>query len=290
MPPRVQAGAALTLANLLWATTYTASALALSIGAGRLAALRFIIAGLLVLGFVLRAGLPRGKLLLQAAGLGVLGFSVAFGLQLLGIAYAGATLAALSIALEPLTTALVARLVLRERLSRLMPVAFPLAVAGTWLLAGAPLPGHNAHFIGILFLVLATVCYGFYNVLGKPLAHAIGEFRLTGIGTIAAAITLTPLLFFGPWPQVHPGDWIAVVYLGLGPTIAAYSLWYYAVRRVQVGFAAFFLYVQPVAGAALGWLWLGQGLSLLQLFGGFLILLGVYLGVREGSPAESVIV
>ncbi len=288
MPPRLRAGIALTLANLLWATTYTASALALSIGAGRLAALRFAVAGVFVLALVLRAGLPRGRLLWQAAGLGVLGFSVAFGFQLLGVEYAGATLAALSIALEPLATALVGRVLLGERLGRLMPVAFPMALLGTWLLAGAPMPGHGAHFLGVAFLLLATACYGFYNVLGKPLAHAIGEFRLTGIGTVAAAITLVPFLFFGPWPHIRTTDWAAIVYLGFGPTLVAYSLWFYAVRRAHVGFAAIFLYVQPVAGAALGWLWLGQALSALQLVGGGLILLGVYLGARAGVERKGI--
>ncbi|MDA8346461.1 MAG: DMT family transporter [Thermaerobacter sp.] len=287
MPPRTQAGIALALANLVWATTYPVSQLALSIGAGRLAALRFAIAGIVVLPFIVRAGLPRGRLLWQAAGLGVLNFSVAFGLQLLGISFAGATLAALSIALEPIATALVARLLLKEQLSRLMPIAFPVAAVGTWLLAGAPLPGHDAHLLGILFLLLAIVAYGFSNVLGKPLAHAIGEFRLTGVGTIAAAITLMPwLVFGGTVPHVQPADWLEIAYLGIGPTLLSYSLWFFAVRRAQVSYASLFLYVQPVAGAAMGWLWLGQGLSMLQIGGGALILLGVFLGVRGNQPAS----
>jgi drug/metabolite transporter (DMT)-like permease len=183
----------------------------------------------------------------------------------------------------------VARLVLRERLSRLMPIAFPLAVVGTWLLAGAPRPGHNTHFLGIFFLLLAAASYGFYNVLGKPLAHAIGEFRLTGIGTMAAAVTLLPwLLFGGPWPHIRPTDWVAIAYLGVGPTLLAYSLWFFAVRRAQISYAVFFLYVQPVAGAALGWLTLGQGLSLWQIAGGALILLGVYLGARDQAAGGEV--
>lgn len=284
MSPRTQAGVALLFANLIWATTYPVSQIALSIGVGRLAALRFLIGGVIALPFVLRGGLPRGRLLWQAMGLGVLGFGVAFGLQLLGIGLAGATLAALSIALEPLATALVARTVLGERLSRLMPIAFAFAVLGTWMLAGLPLPGRNAHFLGVVFLVLAIVCFGFYNVLGKPLADSVGEFKLTGIGTVAAAITLLPfLLFGGHWQSVSGPDLLAGAYLGLAPTLLAYFLWFYAVRRAQIGYAAFFLYVQPVVGAALGWLWLGQGLSLLQITGAAMILLGVYLGAREDA-------
>ncbi len=287
MSRRAQAGLAVLFANLVWSTTYPVSQLALSIGAGRLAALRFLISGVVALPLLWRQGFPRGRLLLAAAGLGLLGFSVAFLLQLEGIRLAGASLAALSIALEPLATAIVARLWLKERLPRLAPVGFLLAIVGTWLLAGAPGPGHDANLPGILLLVAAAASFGVYNVFSKPVTERVGEVPLTVVGALAAGVSFLPWLFVGPPLGTLPrADLLWALYLALGPTLLGYFLWFYAVRRADVGFAAFFLYIQPVVGAALSWIWLGQSLRPPEIGGGLLVLVAVYLGVRPERGIE----
>ncbi len=287
MTRRRQAGLAVLLANIIWSTTYPVSQMALSIGAGRLAALRFLISGIIVLPLLLHQRLPRGRMLLAAIGLGLLGFSVAFGLEVEGIRLAGASLAALSIALEPLVTAVVARIWLKERLPRLAPYGLLLAVFGTWLLAGAPRPGHVENLGGILLLVAAVTSFGFYNVLSKPVAEAVGEISLTVVGVLAAGIAFVPWLFFGsPILSTPRIDLAWALYLALGPTLVSYFLWFYALRRAAVGFAAFFLYVQPVVGAALSWVWLGEALTPLEISGGLLVLLAVYLGVRPERAVE----
>jgi probable blue pigment (indigoidine) exporter len=284
---RTQAGLAVLLANVVWSTTYPVSQLALGIGAGRLAALRFLIAGVLALPLLRGYRLPRGKMLLAAIGLGLLGFSFAFLLQLEGIRLAGASLAALSIALEPLATAIVARLWLKEVLPRLAPLGFLLAVIGTWLLAGAPRPGHDANLAGILLLAASAASFGFYNVFSKPVTESVGELPLTVIGALAAGIAFSPYLLFGPpLRSMLVGDVLWAVYLALVPTLLGYFLWFYAVQRAQVGFAAFFLYVQPVLGSILSWIWLGESLTALEVGGGLLVLVAVYLGVRPDRAVE----
>ena len=287
MDRRTQAGLAVLLANVVWSTTYPVSQLALGIGAGRLAALRFLIAGVLALPLLRGYRLPRGKMLLAAIGLGLLGFSFAFLLQLEGIRLAGASLAALSIALEPLATAIVARLWLKEVLPRLAPLGFLLAVIGTWLLAGAPRPGHDANLAGILLLAASAASFGFYNVFSKPVTESVGELPLTVIGALAAGIAFSPYLLFGPpLRSMLVGDVLWAVYLALVPTLLGYFLWFYAVQRAQVGFAAFFLYVQPVLGSILSWIWLGESLTALEVGGGLLVLVAVYLGVRPDRAVE----
>jgi len=284
---RAQAGLAVLFANLVWSTTYPVSQLALSIGAGRLAALRFLISGIIALPLLWGQRFPRGRLLLAAIGLGLLGFSVAFLLQLEGIRLAGASLAALSIALEPLATAIVARLWLKEHLPRLAPFGFLLAIIGTWLLAGAPRPGHDANLPGILLLVAAAASFGFYNVFSKPVTERVGEVPLTVVGALAAGISFLPWLWFGPPLRTLPRpDVLWALYLAIGPTLLGYFLWFYAVRRADVGFAAFFLYIQPVVGAVLSWIWLGEGLTSLEIGGGLLVLAAVYLGVRPDRSIE----
>ena len=281
MRDRTRSGLAGVGANLVWSTTYPVTQLAMGLGAVPLTALRFVVAAALALPVLAAGRLPHGRSLLAAIGLGLLGYGVAFLLQAEGIREAGASLAALSIALEPLATMLFARIWLGERLSRLAGPAFALALLGTWLLAGAPRPGHDAHLAGILLLVGTVLCYGVYNVLSKPVAEAVGEVPLAAVGALATGIAFAPWLLLEVRLQsISPADFGWAAWLALGPTLLSSLLWFYAVRRAEVGFAVFFMYIQPVAGALLSWVWLHESLSPVEILGGLMLLLAVYLGAR----------
>lgn len=293
MRDRAAAGLLLTAANLLWAGSYVASQLAVSIGAGRLAALRFLVAGLLSLPLWLRRPRPSLRVVALAAGLGVIGNAGGFGLQLLGLQHSNATIAALSVSLEPLTTTLWAYFLLRERLGRLAPVAFAAAFLGMWLLAGAPRPGHNGDLLGVLLLLGASLCYGLYAALGKPLLKETDAWTVTGAGALGAGIALSPWIALAPRvPWLGSGTVTIVLYLAIIVTLLANWLFFLALDRAEVSFSAFFLYLQPLVGAALGWILLGQVLGPVQAIGALLLLIAMALGMMSAGrvhqmPAES---
>lgn len=288
MRDRAAAATLLIAANLLWAGSYVASQLAVSIGAGRLAALRFVVAGLISLPFWLRRPYPPLRAILMAALLGVIGNAFGFGLQLLGLQHSDATIAALSIALEPLATALWARAILGERLGRLAPFAFLTAFVGVWLLAGAPRPGHGGDAFGVALLVAATVCYGLYSTLAKPLLRTTSASVVTGAGALGAGIALMPSLALGPnvpFVSLHVAG--IVLYLAIIVTLLANWLFFHALSRAEVSFSAFFLYIQPLAGAVLGWVLLGETLGPTEIIGAVLLLGAVALGSAATVQAPS---
>jgi len=89
-------------------------------------------------------------------------------------------------------------------------------------------------------------------------------------------------------PPITPAYAAAVLYLGIGATAIAWSLWYrgYAAAPPAVAAAAFF--AQPVVGAVLGVLVLGEVLGPAFLAGAALIavgVLGIAAATREGRKA-----
>jgi drug/metabolite transporter (DMT)-like permease len=67
----------------------------------------------------------------------------------------------------------------------------------------------------------------------------------------------------------------AVIYLGLVPSFIAYGSWAIALSRLSAARASNFLYCVPPVATAMGYFWLGEIPSALELAGGILALGGV---------------
>jgi drug/metabolite transporter (DMT)-like permease len=79
-----------------------------------------------------------------------------------------------------------------------------------------------------------------------------------------------------------------VLYLGVGNSVIAYSLWNRALRGLQAAAVGASLYAQPILGAGLSWLLLRDALPATFLPGAVLVLTGVYLASSaRGRPPES---
>jgi drug/metabolite transporter (DMT)-like permease len=73
----------------------------------------------------------------------------------------------------------------------------------------------------------------------------------------------------------HPLLWGAVLYLGVVATAGAFYFWNKGLSLVEAGTASVFFFLQPVVGALLGWLVLGERLTTSFFIGGSVILLAV---------------
>jgi drug/metabolite transporter (DMT)-like permease len=59
----------------------------------------------------------------------------------------------------------------------------------------------------------------------------------------------------------------------------------FGMRRLPVGLVSVVLVLQPVFAALLGWMILGQSLSVTQVCAGVLVVAGIYLARRGSIPA-----
>lgn len=287
----MDAAAALVLlvSNVIYGTSYAVSRVALDeIPPVTLAFLRLVIGGLVLWPF---ARGPAGQLsrhdAVRIAWMGGLGFAAAFALALWGLAASTATSAALLIVVEPASIIVLGALLLGERLSRREALGAAVALGGTVLvvLDGVPALGVGvARWRGDLLIVLSGLAYAAYSLIGRDVVRRVPPVVVTARSIVWGAVTLLPLAALEiratrAWPG--PGAVAATLYLGAGVTGLAFVLWNRGLAAVSASRAAVFINVQPVVGAALGVLVLGERLGDLAAAGGVLVVAGLWMTVSE---------
>lgn len=201
---------------------------------------------------------------------GVFGFNLFF---FLGMQSTSAVNGALIMALNPLLTALIAFVILRQHLSRRQWLAFPVGVIGVAIVVlggGARL--HVA--IGDMYLLAASLSWAFYNVLVRKLmpTDVSGVASTAGIMTVGAvALTVLALLSGEQFiiPSLHAGS--ALLGMTIGGGVLAYLFWNEGIARLGASEAAIFLNLVPITSmviAALGGLPPNQA----QLLGAALVI------------------
>lgn len=75
-----------------------------------------------------------------------------------------------------------------------------------------------------------------------------------------------------------------LIWLGLIGAGATYAIWFRGIARLEPGAVSMLGMMSPVTAVSLGWLWLGQGLSLLQMSGAAIVLISVWAGQRANRP------
>lgn len=182
---------------------------------------------------------------------------------------------------------------------RVRPAAWlgvAVALAGVAVLAaraeGAAVPaGHGlGPLVGDLLLVASAAAWALFSSVGRPLVERVGAFRAILQASCVAVVLLVPLvpleLAGRPLPPLEPATVGAVLYLGVAATALAWSLWYrgYAAAPATASAAAFF--AQPVVGAALGVVFLGEVLGPAFLAGAVLVSTGILVIAAAGAPAR----
>jgi drug/metabolite transporter (DMT)-like permease len=280
----------LVVMNCLWAVSYTAfKVLSPWLDAGGVTTLRFGLAGaVLLLCWPWLPGLaPRGRDLIRTAIMGVIALSLAQRLQVAGVQLGKATDSSVLIALDPLVSSVGAAIFLREHIAARRWIGFLLGLTGALVMAEVwrpdfRLPALTANAL----LLLSFVCEAAYSVMGKPMLARAGLFKILTIALLAA--TAVNLSVDG-WPTLHAAAtmplraWMIVAYLSLICTVAGYSLWFLVIREAEVNVAALTIFIQPVVGAAVAVVWLGESLRWGQLWGSLVIVAGLAIGLPRPS-------
>ncbi|HEX8941461.1 MAG TPA: DMT family transporter [Candidatus Limnocylindrales bacterium] len=277
----------LLAAAALWGGMYVVSAATFArIPPLTLVVLRLVV-GVAVLGAALRFRLGFGAAPLRrvvAAGLVV---AVTIVLQFVGTSLTGGAEGALLTTTTPAFVLVFGVALEGQRVRPAAWVGVLVALTGVAVLAArngsllAP-AGHGlGPLAGDLLLVASAAAWALFSSVGRPLVERVGAFRAILQASCVAVVLLVPFvpleLEGRALPPLEPGTVAAVLYLGIAATALAWSLWYrgYAAAPATASAAAFF--AQPVVGAALGMLLLGEVLGPAFVLGAALVAAGVLL-------------
>ena len=245
------------------------------------AALRFVVAGLLLAAFAAlrRRPLPLGRHLVGAVLFGVVGFALAYAFlyEALGDAPAGTTM--LMLAIVPLLTVLLAAAQRIERLRAIGVAGAAVACVGIGVVSADQLT-LAVPAASLALLVAAATCQAESGLIvkrfppGDPItANAVA--MLVGAALLAGAALLIGEPFVVP---TMPATWIAMLYL-IGPgSIGVFVLLLYVLERWTASATSYAFLLFPLVAIVLGALLLGEPVRPSFLLGGLIVLAGVYIG------------
>lgn len=280
----------LTLVAAIWGGTFIAGRLVAQVLPPMTAATaRFAIAVLLLLAIVQFAegGLPRlnRSQIAMTAALGFFGIFLYNLCFFIALSHMPAGRTALFVALNPIVTALLAALLLRERLAgrKWLGIAIAFFGAAVVITRGELLTivRDIGRSIGTGELVM------FVGITGWAAYTLIGRFVLKSLTPIAATTyaALWGLLFLSAGAttelsSVKPSQvtWqvvASIIYLGVAGTVIGFIWYYEGVKIIGPSRASIFNNLVPVCGVTLGSILLGEPILMSMLIGGVLAIIGV---------------
>lgn len=218
-------------------------------------------------------------------------------LFMLGMTLTGAADASVIITVNPLFTALQAQLVLKERLDSRLLTGLALGLAGVVVVTGwspnSDIPLED-RLLGDALILTAAFCWAWSSVLIQRMRRVAPQHSGLAVmawGSMLGWLILIPFgvgsIMLHGWTNPSPRSWAHIVYLGVLSTVVTHLLFAWGIQRLTARRAALYVYLVPVFGVLIAWLWLDEALGWAWPVGLLLIFGGVHLA-RQVKAKEAV--
>jgi drug/metabolite transporter (DMT)-like permease len=195
----------------------------------------------------------------------------------LGVLVNGAPVATVQQAAMPAVVAIVASLIWAEPLTGRKIVAIVLTFVGTVLVSGIDVLGETGITLGGFLIGLGIpLSYASWNLFGKRVRGDYNPVTTLTYGFGFGALVLLPFQFFTPQPWPVPAETF-LWYAGLisVATIFAFSLYTFALGRLQASVASILAMAEIPIVAVYAYFLLGDRMKLDQIIGAVLVIAGV---------------
>lgn len=278
---------AVIIAILLWSTSFVGTKIAYnSFPPLTLGAARFVIASV-ILGAIMLSRKEFIKPAPKDMGLmtlsGILGTTLYFALENIGLELTTASSAALIVASYPAITALLEFIFFRIKISWLKGLGIVMAVVGVYQISGGSSGESSGQLTGNLILILAGVVFAAYNFTTRKVVKNYSMVTVSFYQTIAGTLAFIPLALIerSRWQVPSEESLWMLLYLGVFCSVAAFMLYNYGLRNLSSGTAMALMNLVPLFGVLFSTVFLHEVLHIVDLIGGMIIIVGVILSVRD---------
>ncbi len=204
-----------------------------------------------------------------------------------GITLTTAGNTALIMASMPMWTAVLNLVLVQERLQVITWLGLIVTFLGTVIVTvqDGKVSFSSEFLVGNLYILCASIAWAVGTVMSRPMLDSITPLRLA----FYSSLICLPFHFLiagaevgRAWPTAtQPSNLIAILFSGIFSTGFAYAAWHYGVRQLGASHAAVYQNAVTLVAVLGGWLWVGEQPLLSQIFGGALIIAGLFL-MRKG--------
>lgn len=192
------------------------------------------------------------------------------------------SIATLSYYIAPVFIVILSILVLKEKITIKKVLCIIVAIIGLLLVLDIKSLGNignNNHALGIFYSVLAAVFYAIVVILNKFIKRLSG-FKVTIVQLLVSTLILMPLTILNSTRTILSLDILSLVlllFVGIVHTGIAYLLYFSSVKEIEGQSIAILSYMDPIFALLIAGIFLGEKMTIIQLFGGILILGSAYI-------------
>jgi drug/metabolite transporter (DMT)-like permease len=179
----------------------------------------------------------------------------------------------------PILTAVLAVIILHEKMNRIRWLSFALAIGGVVLCSLKDLQGldlGSKYVWGNALIMLGIIGNSFTNSYGKVVLRRFTPMEMLFFCYVCMDLLLLPFVwrerdFFGRIPHWTVNTWIGMVILTVFHNYLSNVLFFKALKSLDAIQAALSGYLVTMFGVPIAVIWLGERLSPLAAFGGVLV-------------------
>jgi len=283
--------ATVALFVLLWSSAFAAGKIAMQVSPPQLfLGIRFLLAGVLMMGFALVMGHYRpigfsgwGKLVV----LGVLNQAGYQGLAWHAMGDVSSALAAVIISMNPIFIALLAVPALGEHMSLRRGAGLALGLVGVVIVLNSRINVSGEDIGGVLIMAVSLTSVVVGSILFKkwnidaPISVLVGgQFLSAGVLLLSVGLMTEDVsqIAFGT-------DYIlSMAYIVIAVSIGAVGLWFYLLTHGTASDASALHFLMPPFGLFFGWLLLDEQAAIGDFLGIVPIALGIWLATHKRKP------
>ncbi|RDY29050.1 EamA family transporter, partial [Romboutsia weinsteinii] len=225
----------MVLATVFWAGAFIAGKFSVEeFPIMSLVFFRFLISTLLIFPIMIkldkdwkitRADLP---IFLKLGTIGIIGYHLLF---FLCLKFTTATNSSLIGATNPIITAILACIILKEKITKNHIISIFLSICGVILIFSNGSIESFKNFsmnIGDIIMMIAVVCWAIYSIISKKAVEKYSPIKVTSYSFLVCTVIMFPFIFLEkPYvylPQVSINGWISVLYMAVFASVCGYLI------------------------------------------------------------------
>jgi drug/metabolite transporter (DMT)-like permease len=211
-----------------------------------------------------------------------------FALWVPSLSYTSVAASTVLVTSSPVWVALLGRVTIGERVTRLAAAGIALSLAGTAVIAWGDVGVSARAAFGDALALGGAIAAAAYVLAGRDLRQRMSLLTYTGIvytgaaGLLAVAMLMTRTRFTGYPPDV----WGLFVLMTLGPQLLGHTVFNYLLAHLEASVVAISVTAEPVGASLLAFAAFGEVPAASAIAGGALILSGIYVAIAGQARAR----
>ncbi|MGE5398041.1 MAG: DMT family transporter [Chitinophagales bacterium] len=247
--------------------------------------LRFVFSFIVLFGYLIitrRSILASKSPLIMLQGLFLIGSGLFY---FNGLKHLSAGLASVVFFTYPVIVALLSRIVLKEKWEFRFLAGLILALLGLVLVTGILGGWGTVSSLGVVLILLGSVCYALFSLIGQLTVENTNPLTLTATFSLIGILVVSS--FYGGeikslWPFT-PNQLAIGLVMALFNTTGSVSFFMKGVEKIGATKASLASIVEPAITVGLGFIFLQERLTSMQLIGGIMVLVSIVIVMRGMS-------